>query len=188
MRAELGLKGFVLFTVSRLEKMKGIDNALDAIKKLNIADIHYYIAGVGRMENDLKAKCKREGIKNIHFLGEVSEKDLGKYFAAADVFIYPELSEPAFGLVSIESMAYGTPVIASRSGAIPEVINDDVGLTFERADSNDLAEKIKTLYENGEQLKRLRNNTRAYVEKNFTVEKMANRVLDVYKEIMNIPK
>lgn len=183
-RKELDVNGFILFTVSRLEKMKGIDVAIDAVRKLNIQDIHYYIAGKGRLEADLKEMCKKSNIKNVHFLGELSEEELKKYFAMADVFIYPEVSEPAFGLVSIESMAYGTPVIASRSGAIPEVINEDVGLVFEKGNSDELAEKIKLVYGNRNYLERLRIHTRSYVETNFTADKMAERVLSIYYEII----
>jgi len=183
-RKELDINGFVLFTVSRLEKMKGIDIAIDAIRKLNIPDIHYYIAGKGRLEAESKEMCRKDNIKNVHFLGELFEEELKKYFAMADVFIYPEVSEPAFGLVSIESMAYGTPVIASRSGAIPEVINEEVGLIFEKGNSDELAEKIKLIYGDRNYLERLRTNTRSYVEANFTAEKMAERVLAVYNEII----
>ena len=182
-RRELGISGFVLFTVSRLEKMKGIDVAIEVVRKLNIPDIHYYIAGKGRLEADLKEMCKKGNIKNVHFLGELSEEELKKYFAMADVFIYPEISEPAFGLVSIESMAYGTPVIASKSGAIPEVINENVGLTYERGNSIEFAKKIKLLYENPKLLNRLKSQTRRYVEENFTAEKMVERVLIIYKGI-----
>ena len=183
-RKELGLVGFVLFTVSRLEKMKGIDVALDAIKKPNVHDLHYFIAGSGGLKAKLRDKCERENIKNVHFLGEISDEELREYFSAADVFIYPELSDPAFGLVSIESMAYGTPVIASRSGAIPEIVNEDVGLLFEKGNSGELAEKIKLLYENRDILNTLKLNTRKYVEDNFSSQKMAERVLSIYNEII----
>jgi glycosyltransferase involved in cell wall biosynthesis len=81
-------------------------------------------------------------------------------------------------------MAYGTPVIASRSGAIPEIVDEDVGLLFEKGNRDELAEKIKLLYENTDILNSLKSNIKKYVESNFTVEKMAERVLSVYNEII----
>ena len=97
------------------------------------------------------------------------------------IFIYPEKSQPAFGLVAIEALLQGTPVIASKAGALEEVVSDKVGILFERDNSESLKNIILEFLESSEKLRSL--DTRSYVTQNFSYDKMIDNTTDVYFEL-----
>ncbi len=185
-RKRLGLApdAVILFTLSRLEEMKGLDVALDAIASLEQQNFIYIIGGEGRLRSALEKQCIRLGLSCVKFVGRIPEEDLAHYFTAADLFIYPEVSQPAFGLVSIESMIYGTPVLASKTGAIPEIVTPDVGWLFERGNSESLAAKLRQLLSDIEELRTRAAALRKYVIQNFSLDTFLDKTLEVYYEVM----
>ena len=140
-RAELGARGKLFLAVGRLVPRKGFDRFLRAWAGLPpvVRDEHsVIIAGGGTEEALLRRIVRHNDLKNIIFTGPQTTGQLAKYYAAADVFVFPSLVD-VWGLVVNEAMACGLPVLASRyAGASQQLVeNNDVGETF---DPNNLGE------------------------------------------------
>ena len=116
-------KPIVLF-VGNLIKRKNVDSLLEA-KKMTCSDYYLVIVGDGPLFKKLTKKVVDENIPDVIFTG--SRKDVEEIIPSCDVLILPSFSE-SFGLVLIEALACGKPVIGSDVGGISEIINDDVGL------------------------------------------------------------
>lgn len=124
-KKEFGLedKPIVLF-VGNLIKRKNVDSLLNA-KKVARSDYYLVVVGDGPLYKTLTKKVEEDNIRDVIFTG--SRDDVEDIIPSCDVLILPSYSE-SFGLVLIEALACGKPVIGSDVGGISEIINDDVGL------------------------------------------------------------
>ncbi len=118
--------------IARLEYFKGQDVLLDAwsscVQKYPEAEL--WIAGTGSLRETLEQRTCALGLqKNVRFVGFLSQQEIHHVLQAADIFVLPSREEP-FGIVLLEAMAHGLPVIASDVGGIPEVVpkNGDINL------------------------------------------------------------
>lgn len=148
-------KPTILF-MNRLKKYKGCDILIRAFEKIKeeIKDSKLLIAGRGEDIPRLERMVKKEGIKDINFLGYVSEEKKEELMQKAWIFVNPSFKE-GWGIVNIEANYFGTPVIGSNvSGIKDSIIDGKTGLLFEYGNHNELAEKILLLLKN----KRLREN------------------------------
>lgn len=139
-----------ILLVGRLEPQKDYDRMIDAAKLLRDEDIkiNWYILGAGYQYDHLKARCKKFGLKNIKFIGY--KKNPYPYMKRAD--IVGLLSEyEGFGLVVVEGMTIGTPVIATRSTGVEEIFDCKSGWLVEN-NIYAIVEKLKQIYENREEL------------------------------------
>jgi len=148
--------------VGRIEWRKGIGTLLYAFREVvkDYSNAKLYIIGGGKSKSARKleeAEYKRLkkisqelGIeKRIIFLGPKKQNELYKYYSAADACIVPSYYEP-FGIVPLESMACGTPVVASCTGGLRYTVKDKItGCLFEPKNYEDLVDKINTVLENG---------------------------------------
>ena len=116
-------KPIVLF-VGNLIKRKNVESLLEA-KKIANSDYYLVIVGDGPLFKKLNTKVEDENIRDVIFLG--SRNDVENIIPSCDVLVLPSFSE-SFGLVLIEALSCGKPVIGSNVGGITEIINDDVGL------------------------------------------------------------
>jgi glycosyltransferase involved in cell wall biosynthesis len=118
---------------------------------------------------------------NVEFIGEVADREKGTFLGNASALLFPiDWPEP-FGLVMIEAMARGTPVIAFRRGSTPEVIDEGVsGFLVDSAD--DAVAAIRRL----EGFDRLRARRR--FEQRFTVERVAREYVDIYRRLLAVPR
>ena len=176
-----------IFFVGLLRKVKGIGillNAIPIIKK-SISDICVYIAGSGQLENELKSLVKKLDIEeNVKFLGFLQEEEKYIYYKSADLCVVPSVYE-SFGIVLLEAMAYGKPVVASNVGGIPYVVeNGTTGLLFECGNVKELAEKIIVLLRDEELRKKMGEAGRERA-KEFTWDKIAEQTVDLYNEILS---
>ena len=126
-RLGLGSEPLVLY-VGRIEPLKGLDVLLNATAMLDAADAKLLVVG-GNRDHDAELDRLRRlagelGIAHrVTFTGALKQRELPGYYAAADVFVLPSYSE-SFGLVALEAMACGTPVVASRVGGLKTFIRD----------------------------------------------------------------
>lgn len=148
---ELGRAGedaFIVGTVARLEPNKGVINLVRAVKKLteSIPGLRVIIIGSGIEREALEKEASTLGVSNVvEFLGY--QLDVRRLIPGFDVFALPSLSE-GFGLVIVEAMAAGVPVVASRVGGIPEIIDHEKsGLLVEPGDPRALGHGVARLYE-----------------------------------------
>lgn len=140
---KLPTKEKIIFTVSRLSKFKNVDYLINSFTKITkeFPDYKLYIAGEGEEKENLQNLANKLKIeKQIKFLGKTSDKQLHELYAKAQYTVLCSKNEP-FGLVPIESMIFGTPVIAHNSGGPQETILDNrTGFLFET--KNDLTKKL----------------------------------------------
>ncbi|MFB6186099.1 MAG: glycosyltransferase family 4 protein [Halobacteriaceae archaeon] len=110
-----------LLYVGRIGPRKGLDLVLYAISEIGDNDLEFLVAGTGRHENHLKSLATELNIASqVKFLGYIPNDELPSLYSSADVFVLPSRYE-GFGLVLLEAMACGTPVIGANAGGIPTV-------------------------------------------------------------------
>jgi glycosyltransferase involved in cell wall biosynthesis len=144
---ELPLDRPILLTVRRLVARMGIDNLIAAMSLVarDVPDALLLVGGMGYLADHLRETIHNLHLeRNVHLLGFIPEDALPRYYQAADLFVLPTLDYEGFGLVTIESLACGTPVLATPVGATPEILNPlEPGLLF--AGSNPAAMAAGTL-------------------------------------------
>ncbi len=151
-RAALGLthEDFVLFTVRNLVPRMGLNSLLDAmpILRKEIPRIRLLIGGSGPLRAELEAQVKSLALGDcVRLLGFVPEAQLPAHYRAADLFVLPTAQLEGFGLVTIEALASGTPVLGTPVGATDEVLGRlDTSLLARGTDAESLAVGIAALY------------------------------------------
>lgn len=130
-------------TVRRLAPTKGIENLIAAVDLLRhrVPDVQVVIAGGGPLAGKFHRQVRDMGLDRwIRFAGYVSDADLPRVYRAADVFVVPTLAFEGFGLVVLESLACGTPVLVTPVSGLPEVVNDlDPGLVLGGTGAQEIA-------------------------------------------------
>ena len=115
---------FTLFTLRRHSTRYGLEDAVRAIAPLAAqCRCRFVVAGDGELREHLRQLARDFGVADrVTFPGKLAESDLNLYYQASDAFILPTRALECFGLISIEALSFGCPVIATNVGAIPEVI------------------------------------------------------------------
>ncbi|MFW5988459.1 MAG: glycosyltransferase family 4 protein, partial [bacterium] len=176
---------YLLAFVGKLTDFKGVDLLIKAAEEYEkkFSDIMTLIIGHGELLDDLKKQVEKLNLKNIYFLGNLPQKELPAFYSSADLSIVPSRVEP-FGLVAVEALACGTPVIASRAGGLPDFINQKVGRLFKMNDADDLAAKIIEALNNNDKEKK-GNNAAEYALNKFSWARVIDEVLDVYNSVLS---
>ncbi len=120
---------------------KGIDVLLKAAKIYENDDTLTILAGDGELFNEMNELAQTLNLKNIVFIKNRPHEVLRKLYSIADVSLVPSRNE-AFGLVVIEALACGTPVIGSNSGGIPDILTKETGILFEQENYQELASEV----------------------------------------------
>lgn len=174
----LSLNKTVFLTVRNLVPRMGIE---ELIKTFNRSDVLkqralLLIGGRGFLENHLKSMVENFHLQNsIQFLGRIPDGDLPGIYQAADFFVLPTRKLEGFGLVILEAMACGTPVLGTPVGAIPEVIGPfDKKLLFDGTVWLDIKTKLEDVIERPEKYSFDPAACRNFVENNFSWIKMAD--------------
>ncbi len=184
LRQRLG--GPLLLFVGRLRYYKGLHYLLRALNEL--PGVQLAVVGSGPMEAEWKGLAKGLGLaRRVRFLGEVTDEELPAYYHAADCFVLPacERSE-AYGLVQVEAMAAGLPVVCTELGTGTSFVNQhgETGLVVPPRDPQALAEACRTLLADAELRLRMGGQGRARALAEFSLERMVERVEAVYEEVI----
>jgi glycosyltransferase involved in cell wall biosynthesis len=175
----------VVFTSSRAQAYKGIPVLIEAAARLAAGgrDVAFAYCGDGPALEDLRRLAAARGVTNFHFLGR--RDDVPDLLGAATVAAVPAVWAEAFGLSVVEAMAAGVPVVASRTGAIPELIADgETGLLVPPGDAPALAEALGRLLDDPPLRTRLATSARAVVRSRFTVEGTVAGLYAVLAELL----
>lgn len=168
--------------VGRLVYYKGCKVLIEAFR--NVKNAKLIMVGNGPMEDELKQIVKKYGLeKKVEFLGNINEKELQEQYKACDALVLPSIvRSEAFGLVQIEAMAYGKPVINTNlPSGVPYVSQHlKTGLTVKPGNVNELEKAMNWLVEHKEERLVLGKRARERVEQEYTVEKMLERVEKIY--------
>ncbi len=169
----------ILFTLGNLIEQKGHVYLIDAMEHIckTRNDIILFIAGEGKLRSSLEKQIKNKKLEHfVKILGYVSSDEINYWMNVCDFFVLPSISE-SFGIVQLEAMACGKPIIATRNGGSEGVIvSDEYGFLVKPADSTDLAEKILLA------LKReWRQEAILAYARSFTWENIAKKLVDAYE-------
>jgi len=159
--------------VGRLVTEKGIDTLLRAMADMD-NETRLVLVGSGPMEGELRALARELGIADrVTFQPPVTQEEMPQWMGAFDALVLPSLTckhwKEQLGMVLIEAMACGTPVVGSDSGEIPHVIGD-AGIVFPEGNVLALTESLRGLLSNEEERKRLAEKGRQRVLDRFTIQ------------------
>ncbi|EKO3583212.1 glycosyltransferase family 4 protein [Vibrio metschnikovii] len=172
---------FLVIHAANMLHHKGFDVTLAAARLLmdSESDIHFALLGDGKERPALEQQAK--GLTNVHFMGK--QNNMGDWFAAADMLIHPSYSE-GLGSVILEAMGSGLPVVGSRAGGIPDIIEDRVsGLLITPGDAQELAQAILQV-RHDPNLVDVLTIGREKKLRDFQIEQTAQRYHTLYSEIM----
>jgi glycosyltransferase involved in cell wall biosynthesis len=191
LRTELGLEGTVIGYVGRLVPEKGLDVLLLACSQL-AGRFTVLIVGDGADKVRLEAMAKSLGLADrCRFVGAVDHSSVAEYMNAMDIFVLPSRTtthwKEQFGRVLVEAMACKVAVVGSDSGAIPEVVAD-AGRIFPEGDRTALATILTKLLTDATLLQNTRERGYRRALANFTVERLAERVLTIWRTLAPEPK
>ncbi len=169
---------FNVLYLGRVINDKGIDVFRETINNLkDLNDIHFIIVGDG--EEKEKTREQFGYLDNVSFYPSVPKEEVPLWFNAADVFLFPTKRE-AFGLVALESIACGTPVIASKVGGVPEIIkNNENGYLIELDEKEEFTRKILDFYESPSTKNSFSIKGYEY-SKAHTIENQISKILNIY--------
>ncbi len=172
----------VVLCVCRLIEQKGVEYLIEAMRKVDAALV---LLGRGPLEKQLLRYAASHGVAEKVFLytEKVSDQELVDLYRTADVFVLPSLYEP-FGMVIVEAMSCGKPVIGTDVGGIPEIIREDTnGFIVPSRNSRALADKINAILQNEEKAARFGLAGRKIVEHEFTWERTARGYEEFYSRV-----
>ncbi|MFC1848266.1 glycosyltransferase family 4 protein [Chloroflexota bacterium] len=194
-RRKYGLEGktTVLF-VGRLAKIKGIEHLIRAadiiVNRYDCRDIQFILAGSYAYEgvddpvniDEMTGYIRQNHLeKSIVFTGSLPLEEIRVLYAACDIFVLPSLAE-GDPLVTLEAMASGKPIIGTRVGGIPNQIRDGWnGFLIEPGNEKEIADRIKYLLDNPQEIEKMGTNSRRYAEEEFDWRIITKRLLRVYE-------
>jgi len=151
-----------LLAVSRLVRRKGLEDIIAALAAPRLTACELTLVGDGRLRARLRALARSRGVADrVDFAGRLHGDELSACYRAADCFVLPSHAESC-SMSLLEAMASGLPVVAARTGGIPELIEDRVNARlFTAGDVNDLAEAIAWMLESGQRMRTIGAANRA---------------------------
>jgi len=178
----------VVLSVGYLIERKGHEFVLKALARLQSKhpDVQYIIVGTGPCKNKLQNLAASLGLHDrVHFKGFVPNDQLPSIYGSCDVFALPSWDE-AFGVVYLEAMANGKPVIGCQGEGIEDFVeHGKTGLLVKSRDVDSLVEALDFLLSHPEEARAMGERARKLVLENYTWEKNAEKTIAIYKEVLN---
>ncbi|PZC41298.1 MAG: phosphatidylinositol alpha-mannosyltransferase [Chloroflexi bacterium] len=176
----------ILF-VGRLEKRKGLKYLLTSFcdLKWKFPNIRLIIVGAGNMDIESQRILGERNPGDVFMAGPVTHEEKLKYFKTADIFCTPATGQESFGIVLLEAMSAGLPIVASRIDGYRSVLDEKEGLFANAKDSNDLSEKLSRLISDKNMRMQMGKNGR---EKShlFSWPIVTDKILDHYLSLTSI--
>ena len=175
--------GRIVAVSSSDSPMKGVRVLLEAVAKLRTErDVELVVVGRPRADGPVSRAVEELGIgEAVRFVTGLSDSALAGLFSSAEVAVVPSLYE-GFSIPAVEAMACATPLVASRGGALPEVVGD-CGVLVEPGNPSDLAAALGALLDDEPRRRALGDAGRRRVEERFTWRAMAAATAAVYAEV-----
>ena len=170
--------------VGKLTPMKNVDGLLRAAVYYEKPDVVTLIAGDGELREELENMAKELGLKNIKFLGNQPHDVLSKIYNIADCSMILSKRE-AFGLVAIEAMMCGAPLIASNHGALPEFVTEDVGILVDSDNPKMIADAVNSIL-SGKKVFDREHVAKTITDK-FSQDSIIDEFINVYEQAIEKP-
>jgi glycosyltransferase involved in cell wall biosynthesis len=176
---------FILLFVGRIHRKKGIHLIIEAMKRIDNKNIRLLL--VGSKEDtgyvSLLEKISKEVEGKLIWHDTVSVNEVWDYYSSSTLFVLPSHDEN-FGMVVVEAMSCGLPVLISKNvGIWREIQSDEAGVIVNQ-DADEIAEAIKKLADDPELLERMRNNAKKSAEKRYDINKVASLMVKAYEDIL----
>jgi len=177
----------LVFSVARLVYEKGIHRLIDAVPLVlaKCPHVKFIIAGKGPESENLKRRVEHLGPAGEHvkFIGFIPDEDRNRLFKVADCAVFPSLYEP-FGIVALEAMALGCPVVVSDVGGLSEVVtHEKTGTTVYPDNPDSIAWGVVRVLTHPEQTHQQVDNAQQWVDENFTWNRIAALTQAVYRQV-----
>ena len=172
----------VVAFVGKFTDLKGIDVLLKAaqIYEKEIEGVRTVLVGHGELWDEMNELAKELNLKGVSFVGGKTQKEVAEVFNVADLAVVPSRIE-GFGLVAIEAMACGTPVVATKVGGLPEFVSEEVGSLVDKNDVEAFAAAVvKELSSQSKKSKGIAANKFAF--ENYTWSKQVDKMVTLYQE------
>jgi len=173
---------FVLLFVGYEFRRKGLEFVIKAIEKLKNEKIKLIVIGNDNKKPYEKLAKELGVVDKIIFVGQ--QREVNKFYAVSDVFVFPTMYE-AFGLVIIEAMASGLPVIISNIAGVAELITDGKEGFFINRDADNIAKKIKILIENKNLYKEMSINASKKAEE-YSWDNITKKYLELFNKVYEL--
>lgn len=173
--------GYALF-VGRLSEQKGVRLLLETWEHIG-GRLPLHIVGDGPIRDEVLYAARR--CPGIQYLGQLGTEDVFREMRHAAVLVIPSRSYETFGLVGVEAFAAGTPVIASRLGALEEIVDHGrTGFTFDVDDPRRLVETLTTLLDRTDLLPAMRHHARNEYERLYTPDRNYEALMTIYGQAL----
>jgi glycosyltransferase involved in cell wall biosynthesis len=185
-RKELGLTGPVAGLVAMLRGSKGHRFFLEAAREVlqALPETRFLIVGDGIGYEDVKRRVREMGLEQAVIMTGF-RTDIPEVMAALDVLVLPSTKSEGFPQAVAQALAVGTPVVATATGGIPELIRDGkTGRLVPPADPHALAEAILSMLRDPDGARRLARAGQALVRERYTIENMMAQTTRVYRELL----
>ncbi|SCL75219.1 GDP-mannose-dependent alpha-(1-6)-phosphatidylinositol monomannoside mannosyltransferase [Methanoculleus chikugoensis] len=184
---------YILY-IGRLIDWKGLEYLIDAfaIVSRRIPGAKLIIGGEGPEEEQLKQQVKDLGLNDsVRFVGLIKSSDLSRYYHEAAVFVLPSIQAEGqtegLGVVLLEAMACGTPVVGSNVGGIPDIIQDEWnGYLVQERSPSELAERIIALLENQTVREQFKENGLQTIYEHFSWRQISTKFTQTYVQLVNL--
>lgn len=181
---------FQLLFIGRLVERKGVRNLLEAVAELE-PEVVLTVAGDGPLGPELRELAASLGVaERVRFTGFVSEEELARELEGSDVLVLPAVEDAkgdveGLGVVLLEAMQAGKPVIASRSGGITDIVIDrETGLLVEPGDSRALADAVRQLRDDPELRRALVAGGQQHLSRNFSWDSIVAHLEKIYQSVV----
>ena len=180
--------------VGRLIDLKGVDYLIRALPKVLkiFPETKLVVVGSGPMKDDLMNLSDRLNLSDkVIYIPKVPQEKLLEFYTSANLFVLPSVvnekgETEGLGVVLLEAMACGLPVIGSAVGGIPDIIKDgETGLLARQKEPDSLAEKITKLFSDAPLRRKLAENGYKMVEKNFSWDTISEKFIQIYQEVLS---
>jgi len=177
----------IVFFVGRLVQEKGVHLLLDAAPRVLSAAprVRFIVAGRGPESESLRARARHLGIENrVHFTGFIDDVTRNSLYHVASLAVFPSLYEP-FGIVALEAMAAGVPVVVSDTGGLSEIVQHGVdGLKCYTGNAVSLADQMIAILTNSNFAQKLAVNAAAKINREFSWQEIARLTEKTYQEVL----
>lgn len=194
----IGPNEFVVLFCGRVHPDKGLDSLMQAVRAVAPTMPELRVLIIGPLSGSFDTADERTGSYArtlversrdlpVRFLGFINNREhlFRQHLAAADVSVVPSLIEPQ-GLVVLEALAMGVPVIGAATGGIVDMVTPDVGYLFTSGDAVSLAKCISQAHDDRSRLQQMRSVARARVEQHYSWSSVGDRYLDAFARQVNV--